>query len=707
MSAFRIENEDGVFVMTFDLPNESVNKINREVFEELDEVLARFESDASAKAGVLISGKRDNFIAGADVAEFATFESAEQVDQMVRAGQKLFSRFANYEKPFVAAIDGACLGGGLEIALACAYRVATSNPKTMLGLPEVQLGVIPALGGCQRLPRLIGVRAALDIILAGKVVPAKRAKRVGIVDELVHSAELKEVALKTAQRLAVGWRPKRKGGGFAGLLLDHNRIGRSVVFRTARKQVLKKTGGHYPAPFAAMDAVRVGLNRGMKIGLQREARHFAELAIGQISRNLIQIFFATTALKKDLGTDSDGVELRPVSKVGIVGAGFMGAAIGGVAALKCATDVRFRDADWERLARGLNLARGVLKSSMKRRRITRYEYRELVSLISGTTDWSGFGRTDLVIEAVFEDLSVKHDVFKQLEEVVSSDCVLASNTSTIPISKIASIAKRPERVVGMHFFSPVDRMPLLEVIATDDTDPSTTATAVSFGRDMGKTVIVVRDRPGFWVNRILHPYTGEAGRLLEEGAAIEMIDRAMTSFGFPVGPITLLDEVGIDVAVKAGGVMEEALGTTGPLETLKRVVASGRLGRKSGRGFYSYEKGKKRGVDRSVYEIIGARSGRVDETRARDRLVYSMLNEAANAIGEDVVRSPRDGDIGAIFGIGYPPFRGGPLRYIDQLGVSNVVATLNSLADTEGDRFRPVAILEGMASSNGRFYPSD
>lgn len=709
MSALRTEKSDGVIVITLDLPGEPVNKITRGLREEFDDLLPRVEADSDVMAAVLISGKPGSFIAGADIDEFVKLESREQAEQLVRAGQGLINRFEESTKPFVAAIDGACLGGGLETALACTYRIAASSPSTRLGLPEVQLGILPAAGGCQRLPRLIGARAALDMILAGKTVPAKRALRLGIVDELVHPAILRYVALHAARRLAEGWRPKRKRGGLAGLLLDGNRLGRSIVFRAARRQVGKKTGGNYPAPLAAIDAIRVGLNRGRKRGLEREAQHFGQLAVSEVSRNLVKIFFATTALKKDLGTDDEGVEPNEVRNVGVVGAGFMGAAIGGVAALRSSVDVRFREADWDRLSRGLGFAKGILKSRLERRRLTKYEYRNLVPLISGTTDWSGFGRTDLVIEAVFEDLGAKHEVFRQLEEVVGDRCVLASNTSTIPIAQIASATEHPERVIGMHFFSPVEKMPLLEIIVADETAPWATATAVNFGRQMGKTVIAVRDRPGFWVNRILGPYMNEAGRLLEEGVPIETIDRLMTEFGFPVGPITLLDEIGLDVAAKASRVMSEAFSdriTT--LTGLQKMVDLGRLGRKSGRGFYSYEKGKKKGVDQSVYEVLGVSpSARTSQGEVRDRLVYSMLNEAARAYEEGVVRSARDGDLGAIFGIGYPPFRGGPLTYIDSVGAAQAVAALKRLAVSFGERLAPAPLLERMAETGGRFYPDN
>ncbi len=708
MGAFTIRVEDGIGWLVLDLPGEPVNKITRAVRHELDEALDRLVADKEIRAVVLISGKPDSFIAGADIDEFVALKSREEAYELVRSGQALVNRLERLGKPIVAAINGACLGGGLEAALACTYRIASDDPKTRIGLPEVQLGIIPAAGGCQRLPRLIGVRAALDVILAGKQLAARRAYRVGIVDELVPRAILEEVALKAAKRLAGGWKPKRHRRGAADLALDRNPLGRRVVYGTAKNQLLKKTRGHYPAPEAALSAVQHGMKHGIESGLDMEAAFFAELAVDDVSRRLVQIFFATAALKKDPGVEGDAPDPVPISNLGIVGAGFMGAGIGGVAVAQAGVDVRFRDTDFDRVAKGLEGARKILKGRLERRRIDKYEYRRLDRLLSGSTGYESFRRLGLVIEAVFEDLDVKHEVMRAIEENVRDDCIIASNTSTIPIARIAQVADRPERVLGMHFFSPVAKMPLLEVIVTDKTAPWVTVSAVAFGRKIGKTVIVVQDQPGFWVNRILGPYLNEASRLLQEGVTVEHIDKAMTKFGFPVGPVTLLDEVGLDVARKAAEVLHEAFGERmEPRGSILRMIEDGRLGRKSGSGFYRYEKGKKLEVDETAYEIIeAAASSKVPREDVAQRLVYAMLNEAARALDEGVVRSPRDGDVGAIFGIGFPPFLGGPLRHLDEIGAKGAVATLQRLAETYGDRFAPCPRLVRMAEAGERFYPA-
>jgi 3-hydroxyacyl-CoA dehydrogenase / enoyl-CoA hydratase / 3-hydroxybutyryl-CoA epimerase len=708
MSAFTTTHDNGVAVISFNLPGEPVNKLSAAARVELEALLIGLRDRPDTRAVVLISGKPDNFIAGADIEEFTSLTSQDAAERLSFEGQETVSRVETFHKPIVAAIHGACLGGGLELALACHYRIATDHPKTQLGLPEVQLGLIPGAGGCQRLPRLIGARAALDMILAGKSERASKALRLGLVDEVVPSSILRQVAVDAANRLVRDGLPQRtRRGGVAGLMLDRTSPGRRLVYRAARKQVLKKTAGHYPAPLAALEAVRVGLEQGITAGLAEEHRAFGELAVGEVSRKLVQIFFATTALKKDDGVPPGTATPRQIRRLAIVGSGFMGAGIAGTAVLNVEVDTRLKDADLARVGKGLNTAGKLLKERLERRRLTRPQYQRLSALLSGSADYRGFNRADLVIEAVFEDLEVKRKVLSEVESVVRPDTIFATNTSTIPIRHIAELARRPERILGMHFFSPVERMPLLEVIPTAATAPDTLVTAVRFGRRMGKTVIVVADRPGFWVNRILSPYLNEAGHLLQEGVPIEVLDSTMTRFGFPVGPVALLDEVGLDVAEKAGSVMHEAFGERmKPAGAMSRMLGATRLGRKNGRGFYRYREGHKAGVDKSVYPLLGVRPTDANADLVERRLVYSMLNEAAMACSENVVRSARDADIGAIFGIGFPAFRGGPLRMIDDLGAGRVVETLYQLQEQFGERFRPAAALLDMSRRSGRYYPT-
>src|SRR3954470_10392659 len=572
MSAFTTQNENGIAVITFDLPGEPVNKLTAAVRVEIEALLIRLRDDTSTRGFVLISGKPDSFIAGADIQEFTALTSQDAAERLSFEGQETVSRIETSHKPIVAAIHGACLGGGLEFALACHYRIATDHPKTQLGLPEVQLGLIPGAGGCQRLPRLIGVRAALDMILTGKSERAGKALRLGLVDELVPPSILRRVAVSAAERLAHEGLPKRTPkGGAPGLLLDRTGLGRRLVYRGARKQVLKRTGGQYPAPLAALEVVRVSLEQGVTAGLAEEHHAFGELAVGDVSRKLVQIFFATTALKKDDGVPPGSATPRQIRRLAVVGSGFMGSGIAGTAVLNVEVDTRLKDADLFRVGKGIRAASDILDERLKRRRLTRPQYERLRALLSGGDDYAGFARADLVIEAVFEELELKRRILAEVEQRVRADAIFASNTSTIPIRDIAAEAAHPERVLGMHFFSPAEKMPLLEVIPTEATTPEALVTAVRFGRRMGKTVIVVEDHPGFWVNRILSPYLGQAGLLVEEGVPIELVDRSMTEWGFPVGPVALLDEVGLDVAQKAAKVMQEAFGERlRPPETLGR-----------------------------------------------------------------------------------------------------------------------------------------
>jgi 3-hydroxyacyl-CoA dehydrogenase/enoyl-CoA hydratase/3-hydroxybutyryl-CoA epimerase len=708
-----MERDGRVAVALFDLPGASVNTLTTAVGDELIELLERLAGDDTVDAAVLISGKKDMFIAGADIDQFVALVTAEDAGQLSRAGQQMVEQVAAFPKPLVAAIHGACLGGGLELAMAARYRVASNAPVTQLGLPEVQLGIVPAASGCQRLPRLIGLPSALDMILTGRPARPARALRIGLVDEVVPESILRHVATAAAARLASGWQPRRRTRRrVQTLLLDRNPLGRWLVLRQARGQVMKRTGGHYPAPLAAIDAIGRGLASGVAAGLAREAELFGELAVGQVSRRLVQIFLTTTALKKDAGADTGSgsvrsVDVGPVERLGVIGAGFMGAAIAGVSVLRAGVDVRLRDTDWERVAHGIATAKCVLDEALRRRRLDRYEHYRRAALLSGSPDTSGFRRRDLVIEAVFEDVDVKRQTIADLEHVVGDECVLASNTSTIPIGRLQEGARRPERIVGIHFFSPVERMPLVEVIRGPATADRATAVAVRFGQRLGKTVIVVRDAPGFWVNRILAPYLNEAGWLLDEGASIDAIDRTMTRLGFPVGPLALLDEVGLDVAGKAAAVLHAALGgRLAPAPAVGGLIEAGRLGRKSGRGFYHYERGKRRTPDESVRGLIRPRQATLRPAPAETerRLLLAMLNEAARAMAEDITRSPGDGDLGAVMGFGFPPYLGGPLRYIDDQGAATVVAELEDYADRIGPRFAPAGVLIDMARTGRTFY---
>jgi 3-hydroxyacyl-CoA dehydrogenase / enoyl-CoA hydratase / 3-hydroxybutyryl-CoA epimerase len=698
---------DDILIVTIDRPGVSLNTLTPGLIGEFEGVLLRVDDDTLIKGVVLTSGKPDSFIAGADIEQFLEITSAAEAERTSRMGQDLLDRLEKLRVPVVAAIHGACLGGGLEVALACRYRICTEHPKTTLGLPEVQLGLIPGIGGTQRLPRRVGLQAALDMILTGRSIRAKRAQQMGLVDEMVHPAILADIAIARARSLAAGTlKPaRRQSRGATSLLLEQNPLGRGVVFKKARESVMEKTHGHYPAPLAALTAIQTGYSRGFDEGLRAEARLFGEMAMTPVSRQLVFIFFASNSLKKDPGVDPPAPAPREIHKLGVLGAGFMGAGIASIA-VQQDTLVRFKDTDTAHIGRGLASIHGVLQERLTRRQISRQQFQDYMSLVGGTTDYSGFESVDLVIEAVFEDVALKHRVLEEVEPIIDTTAIYASNTSTIPIARIAEVAQHPERVLGMHFFSPVHRMPLLEVIVTPATSPEATVSAVAYGKKLGKTVIVVNDGPGFYTTRTLSAYMNEAGRLLDEGASIEGIDKALVDFGFPVGPITLLDEVGIDIGGKVGLVLVEAFGNRmQPSDAMRRVVVAGRTGRKGRNGFYKYDDaGQKGRVDDSVYELIGGERREVLAEEIVERCVLAMVNEAALCLGDGILRSPRDGDIGAVFGIGFPPFRGGPFRYVDSETVEKIVERLEELDARFPSRFTPAPLLLDMAASRRSFY---
>jgi 3-hydroxyacyl-CoA dehydrogenase/enoyl-CoA hydratase/3-hydroxybutyryl-CoA epimerase len=713
--------EDQIAYVCVDVVGEKVNTLSTPMTDRFEEILDGLAREAGLVGVVLYSGKPDGFIAGFDIAELKAFGADPSgLEALVKRGHALMASFEELSVPVVAAIHGACLGGGLEVALACHARVATDHKKTKLGLPEVMLGVIPGGGGTQRLPRLIDLQVALDMILTGKQVSAKRALALGLVDEVVHPGVLLEAAAKKAcalyeaQKKAVKptdraqealQRMLASPGTQAARLVAHTPA-RRLLFDKARETVKEKTGGHYPAPLKAIDVVEHGFARGFEAGLKAEGQAFVELVSSPVARQLINLFFMKGEVDKDPVVAAD-VKAVPVHKIGVLGAGLMGAGIAQSAASSGYT-VRMKDRDMKGIGWGMNYSRDLFHKMVKRKRLSAAEADILMGHITATTDYSGFKSADLVIEAVFEDLALKRQVLADVEALGNEGQIFASNTSTIPIREIAANAKRPEHVLGMHFFSPVHKMPLLEIIRTEQTSERAVATALQVGRRMGKTCIVVHDGPGFFTSRVIGAYINEAGWLLQEGGAIEAIDGAMEAFGFPVGPLKLVDEVGIDVGVKAGEILREAFaGRWDAPSALLKIAEDGRKGRKNGRGFYTYGEGKK-SVDESVYALLpgGAARKGFDPDQIVARCWLAMLNECAYCLQEGIVQSPRDIDIGVIFGLGFPPFRGGVMRHADTVGLGKIVERMNRLADRLGERLRPAPLLAEKARRGESFYGS-
>ncbi|MDN5370705.1 MAG: 3-hydroxyacyl-CoA dehydrogenase / enoyl-CoA hydratase / 3-hydroxybutyryl-CoA epimerase [Shewanella sp.] len=695
--------DDGIAVMTMDVPGETMNTLRAEFVPEMTELLAQIRADQRIKGLVVISGKKDSFVAGADIAMLDACDTRDKASELSAAGHQVFGELEKLEIPVVAAIHGACLGGGLELALACHKRVCTDDGKTMLGLPEVQLGLLPGSGGTQRLPRLIGIAKALDMMLTGKQIRPKQALKMGLVDDVVPQTILLQAAIELAQKGKK--RPKRKAT-LMELALERTHFGRNILFDQALKQVERKTQGNYPAPPKIIDCVRIGADEGMAAGLATESRYFGELVMTAESAALRSIFFATTEMKKETG--ADGSESRPLKKAVVLGGGLMGGGIASVTISKAKLPVRVKDISEKGLSNALSYAYKLLDKGVKRRHISAAQRDKQMALMSTTTEYIGVHDADIVVEAVFEDLKLKHQMVQDIERECTAHTVFASNTSSLPIGQIAAVASRPENVIGLHYFSPVEKMPLVEVIAHEKTSSETIATTVAFARKQGKTPIVVKDGAGFYVNRILALYMNEAAQLLLEGQSVEHLDQALVKFGFPVGPITLLDEVGIDVGAKIAPILEQELGERFRAPAaFEKLLQDERKGRKNGKGFYLYGKKKsnKKQVDSSVYKVLGITPGVAsDNEQLAQRCVVQMLNEAVRCLDEGIIRNARDGDIGAIFGIGFPPFLGGPFHYIDTLGAAKLVAILEGYQQQFGQRFAPCERLKTMATTGQRFF---
>jgi len=714
MSTFTLIRQDnGIVHLVMDVVGETMNTLKAEFTEQIDEVLKEIREDSTIKGVVLLSGKKDSFVAGADINMLASMKSASEASALSRQGQMIFEQIENLSIPVVAAINGACLGGGLELAMACHARICSDNGKTALGLPEVQLGLLPGSGGTQRLPKLVGIQKSLDMMLTGKQLRAKQALKAGLVVDVVPNSILISAAenlVLAAQGKASKVKKSQRKVSTLDKALEGNAIGRKIIFNQATKSVLAKTKGNYPSPLKIIDCVRSGIEKSSKSGYQTEAEHFGELVMTAESAQLRQIFFATTDMKKEQGIE--GVDAKPINKVGVLGGGLMGGGIAFVSATKANVDVRIKDIAPQGISHALKYGYDILNKKVKRRFMLKSEMQKQLAMITGCIDYSGFNKADMVIEAVFEDLSLKQKMVDDMESICAEDTIFASNTSSLPIGKIAEKALRPENVIGLHYFSPVDKMPLAEIIAHSKTSDQTISTTVAFAKKQGKTPIVVQDKAGFYVNRILAPYMNEAALLLLEGESIGKLDKALVKFGFPVGPMQLLDEVGIDIGAKIGPILQAELGERfAPPAAFNKLIADNRLGKKVQKGFYLYKdkngkKVTKKLVDETIYPLLNIT---IKDQKANDELVqrcvFMMLNEAARCLDEGIIRNARDGDIGAIFGIGFPPFLGGPFNYIDSLGAATIVNKLNQWSKEFGERFNPCQALIAMAENGTKYYP--
>ena len=604
-------------------------------------------------------------------------------------------------------IDGTCLGGGTELVLHCTYRLATDRPSTKIGLPEVRLGIIPGFGGTVRLPAVVGLQQALQIILSGKPVGAKKAGRIGLVDRVIQPARL-ERELDDFMTLVLSKRvPERdRSPSLATRLLEGTSIGRKILFAMARKQTRKEAGEHYEAPFRAIDVIERSHGAHVDQAYANEAQALGELLTSPGAQNLVRVFLLSQQAKRALppATMAQAAEVR---KAAVLGAGVMGSAI---AELLAANDVPviLKDIDREALDSGLKHAAKLLDKAASARVFSEEEAGLKLALIAGTLDYEGFEDVDLVVEAVVERLQVKQQVLKEVEAEVPATAVLGTNTSSLSVTEMAEALERPGRMIGIHFFNPVHKMPLVEVVRPETAGEGAVATGVRFVLDMGKTPVVVADRPGFLVNRLLSPYLNEAGRLLAAGASVERIDGVLTRFGMPMGPLRLLDEIGFDIAEHAGEEMGRAFGDRlATSDVIERLLESGRLGKKNGRGFYLYRHGQSTGVDPAVAELVrgtgAAGGGPPDDEEILHRCLYPMVNEAALALEEEVVSDADMVDLAMIMGTGFPPFRGGLLRWADDEGLAVIRDRLAAYAESLGPRFTPAQLLERLADQDRTF----
>ncbi len=686
----------------FDDPARPVNVLTPFVIRSLKETLADLDSHPPS-AVIVESDKPDVFIAGADIREIAGLSDIDAARELAREGRDILWKLHTIRCPTYAAIDGVALGGGLELALFCDYRIVTDHPRTRLGLPEVTLGIIPGFGGTQSLPRLIGLGPALDLILTGRQIDGRRAEKLNLADRCVPRALLSEYL-----RAFVVSHPKKSHWP---AMPPPFFLVREIMCAAAKRRVIRKTLGHYPAPLAAIDAVRRGLGQPLSDGLSIETDLFAPLPATAQCRNLMRTYFQTEKYKKftvkrleTLQRDRALELKRRAPKCAVLGAGTMGAGI----ALHLASSgcpVRLKDVEPAFLQKGLKAASKVVMGAQKKRRISREEARDIMNRIQPTLGVEAISGVDVVIEAVLEDETLKRRVFDEVTRAVGRETILATNTSSLPIERISDGRDRQERgrYVGLHFFNPVDKMPLVEVVVSEQTSDETLAFAIEFVKRIKKTPVVVKDRAGFLVNRVLMPYLNEAALLLASGERIDHIDRVAVSFGMPMGPLHLVDVVGLDVAEKVGEVLFRAFGDRmSPCPLFERMRKEGRLGQKNGKGFYIYD-GDRRYPDERLYEGLPDPPRETDE-EIMDRLILAMVNESSRILEEGVVDDAETVDIGMLLGTGFPPFRGGLLHYADQRGLPRIVERLREFARRVGPRFTPSDHLVRLAAEGRQFH---
>jgi 3-hydroxyacyl-CoA dehydrogenase/enoyl-CoA hydratase/carnithine racemase len=700
--------EPDVAALTLDAPDKGANVLSQSVLDELEQHLNQLEVRGDLTGLVIRSAKPGIFVAGADLREFAAAKNPtrEQTIAIASRGRKLFSRLSKCPFVTVAAIDGICVGGGAELAIWCDRRIMTTNPKAQFGFPEVKLGMFPGWGGTVRAPRIVGLGNAVELITSGEAIDGRTAAQMGLVSDLVASDRLDAaaIALVRAEAAAKTYLADRERW-HQPLNMDDTELG--FLGATASAYIQGQTKGHYPAPLAALEVLLGSAGLDADAAGEAEAEAFAGLFGTPVNRALINVFFLTDRNKKDTGV-AGAVKPREIKSVGVFGAGIMGAGIS-AAVVKRELPLTISDAAPQALAGGVQKILEEVSYNKQTKGSDPKRMLKFAPLVNATSVDDEYKNCDLVIEAVVENPKVKGELYQRIEPLLSERAILASNTSAISIGRLAEKLKHPERFCGIHFFNPVRKMPLVEVIRGPKTSDETVATAVAFAKAVGKSPIVVNDGPGFLVNRLLLPYMNEALELMLDGVEIKAIESAAKGFGMPMGPITLYDVVGLDTAYYAGQVMHEAFpDRIGESPLLATMVKAGRLGQKTGVGFFAY-KDKKEGrgaPDPTLADVLKplARGQiKLGEQQIVERLFLPMVLEATRVLEEQKVRDPRDVDLGLIFGIGFPPFKGGLLFWADTLGAAKIVEMLKPY-ESLGLRYQPTPMLLEMAKSGRTFY---
>ncbi|MFC7333237.1 3-hydroxyacyl-CoA dehydrogenase NAD-binding domain-containing protein [Rhodocista pekingensis] len=708
---------DGICTLTIDQPGRSMNVIDASFADEFAAAVDRAVADAAVKGVIVTSGKKA-FLAGADLMQLeARFEQAASlpVDQLFRqffSFSAALRRMETSGKPFACALNGTALGGGFEIALACHYRVAADDPSAKLGLPEVQVGLLPGAGGTQRVPRLIGIAAALPLLLEGRQLAPKKALSSGLIHAVVPADQLlaaaKEWLVKSPNAVqpwdAKGYKVPGGAGGMDPKVVP--------VFMAGNSMLREKTQGNYPAPAAIMSCVYEGTQLPIDTALRVEVKYFATLFRNPVARNMIRTLFINKGKADKLDRRPAGVPRITFRRMGMLGAGMMGAGIAHVAAV-AGIEVELIDQSQEAAEKGKAWSAKLLADQVAKGRLTQEAADAILARIRPTTSYDGLADVDIVIEAVFEDRTIKADVTKRAEAVMPATATFGSNTSTLPITGLAENSSRPAQFIGIHFFSPVDRMPLVEIIRGKATDDATLARALDFVQAIRKTPIVVNDARGFFTSRFCGTYINEGQTLLQEGVVPALIENAGKQAGMPVGPLALADEVALDLSWKIRNQWKKDLGeqyrpTSGEGVNDIMVEKLGRIGRKGRKGFYDYPEGEKKRLWAGLGEVWPQRpeADQPDVEEVRTRLLYAQALDAVRCLEEGVLTDPADGDVGAILGLGYAPYTGGPLSMIDTIGVARFVAECDALAQKYGERFSPPTLLRDMAADGRSFYGS-